>query len=157
MKYSVSDTGTTLNFEGVLLAHSSSRGREPRWVEFTLYRAARGQYVIERVGKSVQYHRRSCNIVGRNNLSRVHPAELPTNYVPCDLCRPSRVDPEGIFPEKDRPWFVTCDSAEGVVRSLERVDKHGSHYLTNVVKNLLSDASKLDRGIYDNFVVQTLK
>lgn len=156
MKYTVRDNGSRLQFDGVLLAESSSKSDRPRWVEFKLYRAATGQYVIERIGRSIQFHKYSCPIVERNRIHAVDYDTVPSSYIPCPDCRPSRIDPEGLFPEQDRPWFQTCDTAAGVVRALTRVDDNGSRFLTNVVKDLLGDASKLDDGIYQNYVTQTL-
>lgn len=156
MKYYVRDNGSTLEFDGVLLAEASSRDSRPRWVEFKLYRAATGQYVIERIGRSIQFHRYECKTVERNGINAVDYDSVPSTSIPCPMCRPSRIDPEGLFPERDRPWFQTCDTAAGVVKTLTRVDENGSRYLTNVVKDLLGDASRLDDGIYQNYVTQTL-
>lgn len=157
MKYQVRDTGTKLVFEGQKLATSSSKAREPRWVEFTLYKAATGQYVVERIGKSIQFHKYDCNIVERNRLHAVEYEDIPLDYIPCPKCRPSRIDPDGLFPERERPYFQVCESAAGVVHFLEQEDNSGSRYLTNVAKNLLGEASKYDKGIYNSYVVRTLE
>jgi hypothetical protein len=125
-------------------------------VEFTLYRADTGQYVVDRVGKSIQFHREGCKVVEQNYLANVPSEEVPANFVPCDRCKPSRFDPEGLFPEREFPYFQTCDTAQGVIKFLERTDRDGLRYLTNVARNLLAEASEHDPGIYNVYVVQTL-
>ena len=56
MEYFVRDkSGGTLKVRGQLIGHSSSKGRNPRWIEFTIYKSDMGTYVVERVGKSVSF------------------------------------------------------------------------------------------------------
>jgi hypothetical protein len=155
-RYQVRGKGTVLNFDGIKIASASSRGRDARWVEFTLYRADTGQYIVDRVGKSIQYHSRGCKIVEQNYLSNVPAEEVPANFVPCERCKPSRFDPEGLFPERERPYFQTCDKPEGVIKFLEREDRDGLRYLTNVSRDLLEEASEHDVRIYNVYKVQTL-
>lgn len=157
-RYRVKALGTSLSFDGVELATASSRGSDPRWIEFTLYRASTGQYVVSRVGKTIVFHRYDCEITEKNGLDAVEYDTIPSTFVPCQRCKPSRIDPEGLFPEKERPYFQTCDQPEGVVRFLERKGKYDSlMYLTNVARDLLMEASQHDKGIYNVYVDQKLE
>lgn len=156
-RYQVRGKGTVLNFDGTKIASASSRDRDARWIEFTIYRADTGQYVVDRVGKSIVYHSQGCKVVEQNYLANVPADEVPGNFVPCDRCRPSRFDPDGLFPERERPYFQTCDTAEGVLKFLERKDRDGLRYLTNVSRELLEEASENDLGIHNVYKVQTLR
>lgn len=157
-RYRVKALGTSLSFDGVELSTASSRGSDPRWIEFTLYRASTGQYVISRVGKTIVFHRYDCEITEKNGLDAVEYDTIPSGFVPCHKCKPSRIDPEGLFPEKERPYFQTCDKPEGVVRFLERKGKYDNlMYLTNVARDLLMGASQHDKGIYNVYVDQKLE
>lgn len=155
-RYQVRGNGTVLNFDGTKIASASSRDRDPRWIEFTLYRADTGQYVVDRVGKSIQYHKQGCKVVEQNYLSNVSSEQVPGHFVPCERCKPSRFDPEGLFPERERPYFQTCDTPQGVIKFLERRDRDGLRYLTNVVRELLEEASENDLGIHNVYKIQTL-
>lgn len=154
--YYVRGKGEAQWVRGEILSHVSSRGREPRWVEFTLFRSVTDQYVVERIGKSIVFHNEDCYLVTKNRLSSVPYNEIPGNYVPCSKCRPSRIDLEGLYPERDRPYFQTCETARGVIRFLEQVDDDDLRYLTNIARKLLSEAAEKDSGIYDAFNVRTL-
>lgn len=157
-QYRVKARGTSLNFEGIKIATASSRGNDPRWIEFTLYKAATGQYVVERVGKTTVFHRYDCEITQKNGLDAVEYDEIPGGFVPCLKCKPSRIDPEGLFPERERPYFQTCDKPEGVVKFLERKGKYDDlMYLTNVARDLLTEASEHDTGIYNVYIEQKLE
>lgn len=157
-RYRVKALGTSLSFDGVKLASASSRGTDSRWIEFTLFRASTGQYVVSRIGKTIVFHRYDCEITEKNGLDAVEYDQIPSGFVPCYKCRPSRIDPEGLFPEKERPYFQTCDQPEGVVRFLERKGKYDNlMYLTNVARTLLLEASQHDKGIYNVYVDQKLE
>ena len=157
-QYRVRARGISRTFDGIKIATASSRGDGPRWIEFTLYKASTGQYVVERIGKTTVFHRYDCEITEKNGLDAVEYDEIPNGFVPCHKCRPSRIDPEGLFPEKERPYFQTCDEAEGVVRFLERKGKYDNlMYLTNVAHQLLLEASKHDKGIYNAYVDKKLE
>jgi len=151
-EFSVQDGVRKLEFSGIKLAESSSRyGRKPRWVEFSIYRTPKGQYVLSRVGYSVFYHSKDCDTVSRNRLSAVDGLVLGPEYVPCSTCYPSRLEPEGVFPETPRPAAWVCSDALGVVSSLMQDDDNGTEYLTNVARRLLIDAAVMDQEIHESF------
>lgn len=156
--YEAKDGVRTLKFKGTLLAESSSRfGNRPRWVEFRLYRTPKGTYVLSRVGVSIYYHSVDCSVVSRNKLSAMDEMDVADYYVPCVECRPSRVDPEGIYPETPRYWAQTADYADLVVEALMKYDENGIKYLTNVASRLLASASKVDQDIHEAFSVEVIE
>lgn len=158
MKWEIKDGVTAYRFEGVKLAESSSyEYNKSRWVEYTLFKASTGQWIWSRIGKSTVYHSAECGRVSRNRLSMVGPSELPHDATPCDDCTPSRFDPEGLYPERDKPKAQVCDTAEIVLTTLHQKDKNsGALFLTNVVKDLLAEASEVDPEIYSVYMVRTL-
>lgn len=158
MRHTVKDGVRKLQFDGELLAHSSSRepGR-PRWVEFSLYRTVKGTYVIYRVGQSAIYHSKDCATVTRNRLSVVDGAELPRDFIPCKLCRPARLDMDGVYPETARHYAQTSETAKGIISSLTRFDDNQTAYLTNVARDLLALAAEKDDRIADAFFVEEIE
>lgn len=153
-RFELKDSGQTLSFTGQVLAMASSKDNEPRWSDYTLYKTIGGNYIVERTGRSIAFHQHSCYIVDRNKLSAVDPEFIPLSFVPCEKCKPSRIDPEGLFPERDRTKLLRCENAEGAVRSLEMKDRvSGNLYLTNVAKRLLDEAATHDPELYRAYKV----
>lgn len=151
-EFSVRDGVRTLLFSGVRLSQSSSRlPHKPRWVEFTLYRTPKNQYVVSRVGHSIFFHSKDCITVSKNNLSPVDGLELGGEYVPCSSCKPARGTLEGVFPENPRYAAWYCSDAVGVVSSLMKEDDNGTEYLTNVARRLLIEAARFDSAISGAF------
>lgn len=147
-EHSVRDGVRTLEFDGILLAASSSWTKnKPRWVEFELYRTPKNQYVLARIGDSVLYHNSECYAVTRNRLSAIAPENLDDDSMPCPTCKASRMDPEGVFPETPRYMAQVSSDPVGVVYTLMQEDDNGLRYLTNVAQRLLIEASTLDVGI----------
>lgn len=155
MTHTVKDGVRSLEFNGDLLAESSSQSRgKSRWVEFRLYRTESGVYVISRIGLSNLYHADICPVVTRNRLSPVDGAELTSIYQPCPECHPSIIAIEGVFPETPRPWAQVCQNGAGVVASLMKVDTNGTEYLTNVARRLLEEASLHDDEIKKAYLME---
>lgn len=158
MEFSVRDGVRKLEFNGVMLASSTSRTiGKPRWVEFELYRTPKNQYILARIGVSVYYHSGNCDTVSRNKLSAVDGATLSSAYVACSFCKPTQLDVDGVFPETPRYAAWVCSDAVSVVSSLMKQDTNGTEYLTNVARNLLVDASNLDPDIADAFYVDRIE
>jgi hypothetical protein len=155
----VKDGSRILQFEGRLLAHSTSwRDGSFRWVEFTLYRTLAGSYVLARIGQSLLYHLPTCKVVQRNSLRETPRSELSRDARPCDLCHPERQRTFPIIcPERPRYHAQVCEGPTAVLDSLYRYDPAGSRYLTLVAARLLDDASELDEDISVNYRVQTIQ
>lgn len=151
------DGARRIRFEGVELAYSSSEAPgKSRWIEFTLYKTKSGQYVLSRVGRSYVYHHRDCPIVIKNRLSMYPEEHLPMKYAPCQECKPSILEPEGLYPETPRFSTQPSDTAEGVLVLLNKTDSTGVRYLTNVAKILLTEAAEVDEGIHRAYYQSTL-
>lgn len=153
----VRDGNRTLQFEGELIGHSTSRHQgSTRWVEFNLFKTVSGVYVLSRVGRSLLYHVPQCGIVERNSLKIAPSATLDQDAVRCDVCRP---DPEfdlEICPEKPRFWAQACNSAHDVVDALYKYDASDNPYLTLVAQRLLQDAGSTDPDITSAWQVETI-
>ena len=156
-KYETRDGARRIRFEGIELASSSSEyPGKPRWIEFTLYKTKGGQYVLYRVGRSYVYHTRDCPIVIKNRLSMYPEEHLPSRYTPCQDCKPSIIETEGLYPETPRYYTQSSDTPEGILALLHKTDSSGVKYLTNVAKELLTTASQLDSDVKTSFNQGTL-
>ena len=155
--FSVKDGDRTLQFNGVLLAKSTSERKDAhRWIEFELYRTESGSYILSRIGVSLMYHGAACSLVSKYHLSEAPAYELDNNAVPCSECEPD-LSLDLVFPEKYRYWAMVTDDAEDVMDALYKYDPVSrQHYLTSVSKRLLSDASKVDFEIADVYTVEVI-
>lgn len=155
--YEVKNGNRILRFEGEVLATSSSkRPGSPRWIEFSLFKTDKGQYVLSRVGVSHVYHANTCPLVSRYGLHGASVDDLPPIAVPCEECDPDYSDPI-IFPETYRHWTMVSDDADALVDALYMPDRdNGTRYLTRVAERLLEDASEVDPAIDQAYRVEYL-
>jgi hypothetical protein len=153
----VRDGSRIIQFDGELLAHSSSkRPGSYRWVQFDLYKTASGLYVLAREGVSKIYHTPGCVVIKRNSLSDSPRSELAVDAYPCELCRPDESDFPMVFVEKSRFWAQVCETPVAVLDALYKYDDAGSRYLTLVAQRLLDTASEVDTRIADVYRVETI-
>lgn len=154
--YEVKDGSRTLQFNGKLLAESSSwrRGSE-RWIEFKLYKTENGSYVLSRVGISLIFHGAACPLVKRYGLTEMPSSSLDERAIPCLECGPT-FDVAMIFPEKNRYWAQVSEEPSPVVDALYKFDQGGARYLTNVAQRLLEDASDIDKGIESVYRIELI-
>lgn len=153
--FTVKDGNRSLKFDGAELAHSSSKSRgKGRWVEFSLYRTPRGDYVLSRVGVTLHYHHGSCPVVRRNSIDPLPSETLASNLIPCDQCSPDKKTDELLYPELPRYWAQVSTSPEGVIASLKKYDESGTEYLTDVARRLLEQAAENDKDISDAFYTE---
>lgn len=147
------DARRTLEFEGDLLAHSTSwEDHSERWVEFFLYRTKTGNWVVNRIGYSLLYHRPECAIAERNKLKIADAAGLERGAVPCKICLPGTSGT--VCVEEPRYWAQQCKNANAVVESCRKYDDNGTPYLTKVVRRLLEQASAEDESLRDAYFVE---
>lgn len=153
----VKDGDRTLQFNGVLLAKSTSERRDAhRWIEFKLYRTESGSYILSRVGVSLMFHGAACNLVSKYKLNDSLSSNLSKNAVPCEECQPDR-SLDLVFPEKYRYWAQVSDMPEAVIDALYKYDeKTGAYYLTSVAQRLLQQATKVDSKIAEAYNVQVI-
>lgn len=143
----VKDGDRTLQFNGSLLAKSSSKRRDSlRWIEFELYRTESGSYVLSRVGVSVVFHGAACALVKKYGLTERPYHDLRGAPVPCEECDPNETL-DLVFPEKYRYWAQVSERPEAVLEALYKYDDYGAKYLTAVAQRLLQEATRLDSGI----------
>lgn len=158
--FQVFDGDRVFQFEGTLLAHASSyRADSERWVEFDIYRTPAGAYIISRVGYSVLYHDKSCQVVRRGRHEPAQVATLSSDSRPCELCAPktSLEDPNHmIYPEKPIYWAQVCNSPEAAVSALAKYDTDGNRYFTHVARRLIGEAAKVDEGIKLSYYIETI-
>lgn len=158
-QYEVRDGVRTYRFNGQHLASSSSETPEKdRWVEFELYKTDdREVYIVSRIGYSRIYHGEDCEVVTRNRLSAVDPLTLVDKvYKPCHLCKPTFMDPRGVYPEVPRYHAQVCDTSDQVVNHLKKRDANDYEYLTKVARELLENASEIDEDIKDAYLVEDI-
>jgi len=154
--YEVKDGARTLQFNGKLLAASSSwRRGSTRWIEFELYKTENGSYVLSRVGVSLVYHGAACALVKRYGLTEVDFNDIDKNSLPCEQCDPSE-EAGLIFPEKARYWAQVSDEPDAVLEALYKYDQGGARYLTKVAERLLEDAAVKDPGIEKMYKVEVI-
>jgi hypothetical protein len=154
--FEVKDGARTLQFNGTLLAKSSSKRSDSyRWIEFELYRTESGSYVLSRIGVSTIFHGAACQLVSRYGLQEKPSATLASNFLPCEECDPdSSLDL--VFPEKNRYWAQVSEEASAVLDALYKYDDGGARYLTNVAQRLLEEASDSDRNIASVYRVEII-
>jgi hypothetical protein len=154
--YEVKDGSRTLQFNGKLLAESSSwRKGSTRWIEFALHRTENGSYVLSRIGVSLVFHGAACPLVKRYGLVEGSPEDLHPEATPCDECNPFWELPV-VFPEKYRHWAQVSEDPEAVLEALYKYDRGGARYLTNVAQRLLEIASEKDSGIDSVYTVEMI-
>ena len=154
--HEVKDGSRTLQFNGKLLAESSSwRRGSYRWIEFKLYKTDNGSYILSRVGVSLIYHGAACPLVKRYGLIEAQADTLDKDAIPCDECFPTKAAVI-IFPEKHRYWAQVSEEATPVLEALYKYDQSGARYLTNVAQRLLEDASDTDHGIEQVYRVEVI-
>lgn len=152
----VRDGDRTLQFEGTLLARSSSERRGIyRWIEFQLYVTRSGSYILSRIGVSLIFHGAACSLVRRYSLTEVPASTISLEGLPCDECRPT-LEADLLFPEKHRYWAQVSDGPAGVLDALYKYDDNGTKYLTNVARRLLEIACSSDPEIAEKYLRETI-
>jgi hypothetical protein len=155
--YSVKDGDRTLQFEGALLAKSTSARRGSyRWIEFELYKTESGSYILSRIGVSLIFHGAACPLVSKYKLTEGANYDLAPNAQPCGDCEPD-FGLDLVFPEKYRYWAQVSDKPEAVMDALYKYDdKNGTQYLTSVAQRLLKDAAQVDFGVAEIYNVEII-
>lgn len=143
--YQVSDGSRLLTFEGELLGSISSERDDPRWTEMTLYRTAGGQYVLEKVGRSVLTHVPGCREI-RGSIPRfqaAHPGDDPEVGYVYHRCVPEEYDFTELLVEEDRFWAIQCTDPSDIVDALYR-KRQGTRHLPRIGMDLLEQVSRSD-------------
>jgi hypothetical protein len=152
----VKDGDRTLQFNGVLLAKSTSERRGAyRWIEFELYQTKSGSYILSRIGVSLIFHGAACCLVNKYKLSDSPSYELRSSAIPCEECQPDD-SLDLVFPEKYRHWAQVSDNPDAVLNALYKQDNNGAYYLTSVAQRLLQQAAKVDKDIAEVYNVEVI-
>lgn len=143
----VKDGDRTLQFNGTLLAKSTSQRRGAfRWIEFELYKTESGSYILSRIGVSLVFHGAACSLVKKYGLTEKSNTQLEPGAIPCELCEPDDMI-DLVFPEKYRYWAQISEKSDAVLDALYKYDENGARYLTSVAQRLMQEAAKVDKDI----------
>lgn len=154
--FEVKDGARTLQFEGTLLAESSSKRRDStRWIEFLLYKTKSGSYILSRVGVSIIFHGAACSLVKKYGLVEAPYDSLEVDALACEDCEPDE-SLDLIFPEKYRYWAQVSEEPDAVLDALYKYDDGGARYLTNVAQRLLQQASKVDSAVENIYKIEVI-
>jgi hypothetical protein len=150
-KYRVHDQFNVLEFEGMLIGEATTETKDaPRWTEIRIYKTTGGNYIVERVGVSLVYHRVDATCA--SGLGRVV-GDLIENDArelePCDRCNPGDIYrgdltlDTRVRVETDR-HSASAVAAEKLVDALTLTRTNGSRYVSNVAQSALSNALEHD-------------
>ena len=93
-------------FDGEQIAHSKTN-RQPRWIEFRLWKLDDGTYASYRAGMSNVYHRERTRCYRAKGGMAGEPAtvdNLPDDAVPCRTCKP--LFPDELADAKDQGQHI---------------------------------------------------
>lgn len=86
----VPDPVENLEFTGRMIGKASTRrGDDPRWTDITIYVTEGGNYVVQKEGVSLVYHRAEASCRGGKQATN---AQILEGSRPCHLCRPPGLD-----------------------------------------------------------------
>lgn len=88
--YEVSDPVENLQFNGRMIGKASTRrGTDPRWTDITIYVTEGGQYIVQKEGVSLVYHRAEASCRGGKTVTNPQIIDVS---MPCGICRPPGID-----------------------------------------------------------------
>jgi hypothetical protein len=147
--YSVRDGTKLLTFDGLRLAHiSSRRPHAPRWTEMSLYRTQGGTYVYEKIGRSKVVHMPHCTKLAQPlpRFQELHPGEDPDQGYEYCGCVPAEYDFTQLLSEEDRFSTVLAESPADIVDSLYK-RRGGTRELPQMAATLLDQAVANDPNL----------
>jgi hypothetical protein len=90
MPYEVPDPVENLVFTGRMISKASTRrGDDPRWTDITIYVTEGGNYVVQKEGVSLVYHRAEASCRGGKLVTN---SQILEGSRPCSSCRPPDLD-----------------------------------------------------------------
>lgn len=157
MKHTVFDRLVEIEFEGTRLGSASTeRDDSLRWTEIHIYRTEAGNYVIQRLGRSVVYHvtGKPCSR-GQEVLGEL----IPNSSEPCETCNP-RVPEDFDFDASEMfVHEVTLSSADvvedpaDVHEKLSTFDKdRGVKRVSRVASRAIQDAAAKDPVLLNSLI-----
>lgn len=154
--YSVRDGTRLLTFDGVLVAHiSSRRPTSPRWTEMSLYRTQGGTYVYEKIGRSRVVHMPGCPRIVQPlpRFQESRPGDDPDEGYEFCNCVPAEYDFTQLLAEEDRHSIVMSEDATAIVDAFY-VKRHGRRELPQMAASLLEQAVANDSEIARNIMTE---
>lgn len=157
--YKVPDRTRNLEFEGRMIGKASTQRSDGdlRWTDITIYVTEGGQYVCQKEGVSLVYHRAESTCRGGETVTN---PEITEEAVPCPDCRPPSLNMlddirANAGPEGDPARYrreVTLSSAE-VTNDPYKVATlvHYQGRLTTVATEALRRASLRDKRLGEIF------
>lgn len=124
--YKVRDGLDVIEFVGERIGHASTRKPDKvRWTEVDIYRTRAGNYVVVRVGASVQYHRAGSKCASGITITGY---QIGASSEPCDVCDPDVPEDVEFNPEESFVHEVTRSQADVVedAESVRRVLEHAN-------------------------------
>lgn len=104
-------------FRGVKLGSSSTEKDDSlRWTEIHIYRTDGGNYVIERLGRSLIYHVRGASCDSSHGM-KVRGTSLSEESEPCPSCKPLAPEDDGFDDDSVFSHETTMSSVEWVDRA----------------------------------------
>jgi len=144
------DRTRLLTFDGVKLASVSSRtgDDQDRWTEMSLYLTDGGQYILEKVGRSVITHVPGCpEIIGEiPRFQDAHPGDDPDIGYTFHGCVPETYDFTELLSEEDRFWAAISTDPREIVDALYRRQRE-ARFLPRISVLLIEEAIKHDEAL----------
>lgn len=114
--FTVVDRMREIEFSGKMLGSSTTENDDSlRWTEINIYRTDGGNYIVERLGRSLIYHRASAPCRG-DGWVEVAGNKLPDESEPCPSCKPKAPEDSGFVQTETFYHETTKSSAEVVKR-----------------------------------------
>jgi hypothetical protein len=161
-KFRVNDQLRVLEFEGALIGEASTETTSsPRWTEIRIYKTVGGNYVVERVGVSLVYHRSDASCA--SGVSRPVGDVIDNDareLEPCEHCEPGDIYRGDIslstrIKVETNRNSASAVPASGLVQALTLSRPNGSEYVSNVAQAALTEAISNDPELADALATRT--
>lgn len=160
-EHEIFDRVRRIRFKGRMIGKASTQRENggPRWTDITIYRTVAGQYVIQREGVSLVYHRADSSCRGGELVTN---SEITEESVPCATCRPPDLDALDDLRDLDADpsmyrrevTMSSADVAEDPSKIVTILTYQGrlTTVATDAIKRAIKNDEKLD-GIFDQVEV----
>jgi hypothetical protein len=151
-EHTVKDKNDRVAFVGERIGHASTRKQDSlRWTELNIYRTEKSNYVIEKLGRAVVYHRLGETCASGSKITGY---QISAESEPCETCDPDIPEDIGFNAEEIFVHEVTRSSAV-VVDSPDRVrealafkkPQEGRPTMSWVASEVLRVAGSVDPGL----------
>ncbi len=158
--HQVRDGSRLLTFEGARLGTvTSKRDGVPRWTEMSVFKTVGGQYVLEKVGRSVVTHMPGCPEILNPPLPRFQtefPGEDPDEGFEFHECVPEEYNFPQLLVENQRYWATISSEPSEIVDALYRRRDGGTRQLPRISIILLEEVTATDPDFGDDWRVEKI-